>query len=150
VAEHRWVFTRSILFFQDSTGSLQQIPAVWTDFLKGDPFCEIAAGRSPLHGGCLLPLAELLRQLRRQAPQTCKENDAACVNIKTPVPPQDTATRTEVLAAKVTPFAPSSINSTESPAARNSKTVCTVMRVPRTTGRPLQTSGLIEMRSFIG
>jgi hypothetical protein len=36
---------------------------------------------------------------------------------------------------------------TESPAARNSKTVCAVMRVPRTTGRPLQTSGLIEMRS---
>ncbi len=35
----------------------------------------------------------------------------------------------------------------ESPAARNSKTVCTVMRVPRTTGRPLQTSGLIEIRS---
>src|SRR6266403_4754803 len=43
----------------------------------------------------------------------------------------------------------SSTSSTESPAARNSRTVCTVMRVPRTTGLPLQTSGLIEMRSDI-
>ena len=90
--EHRWVFTQSILFFQDGTGSLQQIPAGWTDFLIGDPFCEIAAGRSPLHGGSLLPLAELLQQLRQQAPRACKENDAACVKIITPTASRDTAT----------------------------------------------------------
>ena len=90
--EHRWVFTQTILFFQVGTGSLQQIPAVWTDFLKGDPFCEIAAGRSPLHGGYLLPLAELLQQLRQQAPRMCKENGAAYVNIITPTISQDTAT----------------------------------------------------------
>jgi len=88
VAEHRWVYTQSILFFEDQWGSLQQIPAVWTDFLKEDPFCEIAAGRSPLHGGCLVPLAEMLQSWLRQAAAVCKENSAAYVNIITPITPR--------------------------------------------------------------
>ena len=41
------------------------------------------------------------------------------------------------------------ISSIESPAPKNSSTVCTVIRVPRITGRPLQTSGLIAIRSPI-
>jgi hypothetical protein len=85
LVEHRWCFTQSILFFQDDTGSLQQIPADWTDFLKGDPFCEVAARRSPLHGDCLWPLAELLEKLSRKPPSACKGNTAENVNIITPI-----------------------------------------------------------------
>ena len=40
-------------------------------------------------------------------------------------------------------------SSTESPAARNSMTVCTVIRVPFTTGRPLQIAGSMMIQSFI-
>jgi hypothetical protein len=68
LAEHRWVYTQDILFFYDEADVLQQISAAWTDFLKSDPFCEIAAGRSPLHGGCLLPLAALLQQVAPAGP----------------------------------------------------------------------------------
>lgn len=41
----------------------------------------------------------------------------------------------------------SKTSSTESPAARNSRTVLTVMRVPRMVGCPLQMSGSMTMRS---
>lgn len=65
--EQQGVSTASILLFQDPAGYLQQIPAVWTDLVKGDAFSEVAAGRSALHAGCLWPLAELLQQLRKDS-----------------------------------------------------------------------------------
>ena len=35
----------------------------WTDFVKGDVLVEMAGGRSPLHAGCLLELADLVHHL---------------------------------------------------------------------------------------
>jgi hypothetical protein len=55
-----------MLLFQDEAGYLQQIPAAWTDLVKGDAFGEVAAGRSALHADCLWPLAEWLQQLRKE------------------------------------------------------------------------------------
>ena len=64
--EHKCIYAESYLFFYDPFGRLLQIPAVWTDFLKTDAFVEAAVGRSPLHAGCLLELAELLKHLRKE------------------------------------------------------------------------------------
>ena len=58
--EHRFIFTESYLYFHDDSGHLREIPAVWTDFAKGDAFVELAVGRSPLHARCLLDLADLV------------------------------------------------------------------------------------------
>jgi len=58
--EHRSIFGESYLYFYDDGGLLREIPAVWTDFLKGDVFVELAMGRSPLHAGILLELADLV------------------------------------------------------------------------------------------
>ena len=46
-----------------SLGYLRVIPAVWTDFVKADVLVEMAAGRSRLHVGYLLELAELVQHL---------------------------------------------------------------------------------------
>ena len=64
--EHKCIYAESYLFFYDPFGRLLQIPAVWTDFLKPDAFVEAAVGRSPLHAGRLLELAELLKHLRKE------------------------------------------------------------------------------------
>jgi len=64
--EHRCIFGESYLYFYDDTGLLREIPAVWTDFRKGDVFVELANGRSPLHAGTLLELAHLVERLGRE------------------------------------------------------------------------------------
>jgi uncharacterized protein DUF5372 len=53
------------VYFHDDCGQLREIPAVWTDFVKGDVFVEMAAGRSPLHAGSLLELADLVECMAR-------------------------------------------------------------------------------------
>lgn len=63
--EHRFIFTESYLYFHDDSGHLREIPAVWTDFVKGDAFVELAAGRSPLHARSLLELADLVAQVAK-------------------------------------------------------------------------------------
>jgi Family of unknown function (DUF5372) len=57
-------FRRKLFIFLSPSGDLRQIPAVWTDFMKTDAFVEVAAGRSTLHAGFLLELAELLKHLK--------------------------------------------------------------------------------------
>ena len=52
------------VYFNGPGGGLLQLPAAWTDFVEPDPFVVVAAGRSPLHAGALLRLAELVQQLR--------------------------------------------------------------------------------------
>ena len=64
--EHRRIFGASYVYFHDDCGQLREIPAVWTDFVKGDVFVEMAAGRSPLHAGTLLELAELVERMARE------------------------------------------------------------------------------------
>ena len=64
--EHRFIFTESYLYFHDDSGHLREIPAVWTDFVKGDAFVELAAGRSPLHARSLLELADLVAQRAKE------------------------------------------------------------------------------------
>src|SRR5580692_7100663 len=63
LVEHRCIFAESYLYFHDECGYLRVIPAVWTDFVKADVLVEVAGGRSPLHAGCLLELAELVQHL---------------------------------------------------------------------------------------
>jgi hypothetical protein len=63
LVEHRCIFAESYLYFHDECGYLRVIPAVWTDFVKADVLVEMAAGRSRLHAGCLLELAELVQHL---------------------------------------------------------------------------------------
>jgi len=63
LVEHRCIFAQSYVYFHDEGGHLREIPAVWTDFVKGDALVEMAGGRSPLHAGCLLELAELVQHL---------------------------------------------------------------------------------------
>jgi hypothetical protein len=63
LVEHRSIFAQSYLYFHDDCGHLREIPASWTDFVKEDALVEMADGRSPLHAGCLLELAELVQHL---------------------------------------------------------------------------------------
>jgi Family of unknown function (DUF5372) len=72
IVEHRLIFSRSVLYFQAEGDYLAQIPAVWTDFTTGDPFLEIAAGHSPLHGASLLQLTDLVATLRKSSPERCQ------------------------------------------------------------------------------
>ena len=53
------------MYFHDGDGHLREIPAAWTDFVKGDAFVELAAGRSQLHSGCLLKLCDLVGQMEK-------------------------------------------------------------------------------------
>lgn len=64
LVEHRCIFTESFVYFHDDDGHLREIPAAWTDFVKGDAFVELAASRSPLHAGCLLELAGLVERMK--------------------------------------------------------------------------------------
>ncbi len=65
LVEYRCIYAESFLYIHDDFGQLREIPAVWTDFVKGDAFVEVAAGRSPLHAGCLLDLAELVQRIAK-------------------------------------------------------------------------------------
>ena len=53
------------MYFHDGDGHLREIPSAWTDFVKGDAFVELAAGRSQLHAGSLLELIDLIDRLRK-------------------------------------------------------------------------------------
>jgi hypothetical protein len=63
--EHRCIFSESFVYFHDDCGHLREIPAVWTDFVKGDAFAEMAAGRLPLHARCLRELAKLVEHMAK-------------------------------------------------------------------------------------
>ena len=63
LVEHRCIFTESFVYFHDDDGHLREIPSGWTDFVQGDAFVELAAGRSQLHAGCLLELVDLVDRL---------------------------------------------------------------------------------------
>ena len=63
--EHRCIYAESYVYFQDDCGQLREIPSVWTDFVKGDVFVEVAAGRSPLHAAYVMELADLVERLAR-------------------------------------------------------------------------------------
>jgi Family of unknown function (DUF5372) len=65
LVEHRCSFGSSYLYFHDDCGRLREIPAIWTDFVQGDVFVEMARGRSPLHSECLLELADLVQRIAR-------------------------------------------------------------------------------------
>jgi hypothetical protein len=63
LVEHRSIFAESYLYFHDECGHLREVPVRWTDFVKRDVLVEMAGGRSPLHAGCLLELADLVHHL---------------------------------------------------------------------------------------
>ena len=88
LVQHYFVFTESYVFFHDDEGMLREIPAVWTDFVAGDVFVQQAAGRSPLHAGTLLELAELVVRMSPALPTFCQANDAAAVMVITPPMPR--------------------------------------------------------------
>lgn len=52
------------VFFLDSSGQLERLPASWTDVIGEDLFVTVAAGRSPLRVEDLLRLVDLLDQLQ--------------------------------------------------------------------------------------
>ncbi|MCU1253204.1 MAG: hypothetical protein JWQ49_6233 [Edaphobacter sp.] len=56
-------FGESYLYFHDDGGQLREIPALWTDFVRGDVFVEMAAGRSTLNADSLLELVDLLERM---------------------------------------------------------------------------------------
>jgi hypothetical protein len=65
VIEYRCAWGEERVYFLDSSGQLQRLPATWTDVVGEDPFVAVAAGRSPLRVEDLVQLAELLCRLRR-------------------------------------------------------------------------------------
>ena len=74
------------MYFHDEDGHLREIPAAWTNFVKGDAFVEIAAGRSQLHAGCLLELAEFGgRDEASEEAMMRNLNVAAYVTINAPI-----------------------------------------------------------------
>jgi hypothetical protein len=54
------------VYFHDETEQVRRIPAAWTDVVGEDPFVAIATGRSPLHVGDLVRLADVVERLRRE------------------------------------------------------------------------------------
>ena len=54
------------VYFLDSAGELQRLPASWTDVAGEDPFVAVAGGRSPFRVKELLQLSDLLSGLRRE------------------------------------------------------------------------------------
>jgi hypothetical protein len=62
--EYRHTWGEKRVYFLDSSGQMQRLPASWTDVAGEDPFVAVAAGRSPLRLEDLLKLADLLEQLR--------------------------------------------------------------------------------------
>jgi Family of unknown function (DUF5372) len=64
--EYRQAWGEDRVYFLDSSGQLQRLPASWTDVVGEDPFVAVAAGRSPLRVEELLRLADLVLMLRRE------------------------------------------------------------------------------------
>ena len=65
LVEYRCAWGEDRVYFLDTSGQLERLPASWTDVVGEDPFAAVAAGRSPLRVEELLRLADLLRRLRR-------------------------------------------------------------------------------------
>lgn len=63
--EYHQAWGEDRVYFQDSSGQLQRLPAAWTDVVGEDPFIVVAAGRSPLRVAELLRLVDLILSLRR-------------------------------------------------------------------------------------
>lgn len=61
--EYRHAWGEERVYFLDSSGQMQRLPATWTDVVEVDPFVKIAAGRSPLRVEDLLQLADLIARL---------------------------------------------------------------------------------------
>ena len=62
--EYRQAWGENRVYFLDSSGQMQRLPASWTDVVGEDPFVAVAAGRSPLRLEDLLQLVDLLDRLR--------------------------------------------------------------------------------------
>jgi len=62
--EYRQAWGEKRVYFLDSSGQMQRLPASWTDVAGEDPFVAVAAGRSPLRLEDLLQLVDLLDRLR--------------------------------------------------------------------------------------
>ena len=62
--EYRKAWGEDRVYFLDSSGQLQRLPASWTDVVGDDPFIVVAAGQSPLRVTELLQLADLISRLR--------------------------------------------------------------------------------------
>jgi hypothetical protein len=66
LVEYRCAWGEDRVYFLDSSGQLQRLPASWTDVVGEDPFVAMAAGRSPLRVDALVRLADLLDQLKER------------------------------------------------------------------------------------
>jgi hypothetical protein len=62
--EYRQAWGEDRVYYLDSSGQLQRLPAAWTDVVGEDPFMAVAGGRSPLRVAELLQLADLVARLR--------------------------------------------------------------------------------------
>ena len=63
--EYRVAWGEDRVYFLNSFGQLQRLPASWTDVGGEDPFAAVAAGRSPLRVRELVRLADLILRLSR-------------------------------------------------------------------------------------
>jgi hypothetical protein len=64
MVEYRHAWGEERVYFLDSSGQMQRLPAAWTDVAGEDPFVAVAAGRSPFRMVDLLQLIDLLDRLR--------------------------------------------------------------------------------------
>ena len=64
MVEYRHAWGEERVYFLDSSGQMQRLPAAWTDVAGEDPFVAVAEGRSPLRVEDLLQLVDLLDRLR--------------------------------------------------------------------------------------
>jgi hypothetical protein len=62
--EYHQAWGEDRVYFLDSAGQLQRLPAAWTDVEGEDPFVAVAGGRSPLRMAELLQLVDLVARLR--------------------------------------------------------------------------------------
>jgi len=69
--EYRHAWGEERVYFLDSAGQVQRLPAAWTDAVGEDPFVAVAAGRSPLRVEDLLQLADLIERLDKDK-KVCK------------------------------------------------------------------------------
>ena len=64
--EYRHAWGEERVYFLDSSGQMQRLPAAWTDVAGVDPFVTVAAGRSALRVEDLLQLAYLIERLGKE------------------------------------------------------------------------------------
>ena len=64
--EYRHAWGEERVYFLDSSGQMQRLPAEWTDVAAVDPFVMIAAGRSAFRVEDLLQLADIIERLGKE------------------------------------------------------------------------------------